>query len=403
MIHICVLPSGLVTISMLMQRSAVWRWLTSLVCMYVEAGQKRTDVEMADLNLGAGEVCASVGAGQRAEMADSILDVCTSVGAGQRAEMADSILDVCTSVGAGQRAEMADSILDVCTSVGAGQRVEMADSILDVCTSVGAGQRAEMADSILDVCTSVGAGQKWDRVEMADLNLEVCASVGAGQRAEMADSILDVCTSVGAGQKWDRVEMADLNSGSLYICGGRTEVGQGGGGWLELWKSVHLWGQRWDRVEVADLSLEVYICGGRTEVGQGGDGWWARLEPGSLMSVGTGQKWDRVETADEPDLNLAVLCLWGQDRSGTGWRRLMSPTWTWQSYVCGDRTEVGQGGDGWWARLEPGSLMSVGTGQKWDRGLGPGPTYMSELYIYIYTPGCTFCSSSGTSKLKTQH
>ena len=74
------------------------------------------------------------------------------------------------------------------------------------------------------------AGQKRTDVEMADLNLEVCASVGAGQRAEMADSILDVCTSVGAGQKWDRVEVADLNSGSLYICGGRTEVGQGGGG-----------------------------------------------------------------------------------------------------------------------------------------------------------------------------
>ena len=63
-------------------------------------------------------------------------------------------------------------------------------------------------------------------------------------------------------------------------------------------------------------------------------------------SVGAGQKWDRVETADEADLNLEVLCLWG-----------------------------------------------------WDRGLGPGPTYMSELYIYIYT---TLCSTSGTSQLKTQ-
>ena len=49
-------------------------------------------------------------------------------------------------------------------------------------------------------------------------------------------------------------------------------------------------------------------------------------------SVGAGQKWDRVETADEADLNLEVLCLW-----------------------------------------------------VWDRGLGPGPTYMSELYISIST------------------
>ena len=33
-----------------------------------------------------------------------------------------------------------------------------------------------------------------------------------------------------AGQKWTDVEMADLNSGSLYICGGGIELGQGGGG-----------------------------------------------------------------------------------------------------------------------------------------------------------------------------
>ena len=52
-------------------------------------------------------------------------------------------------------------------------------------------------------------------------------------------------------------------------------------------------GQKWDRVEMADLSFEVCTSGG------------------------AGQKWDRVETADEPNLNLAVLCLWGQDRSGT--------------------------------------------------------------------------------------
>ena len=48
---------------------------------------------------------------------------------------------------------------------------------------------------------------------------------------------------MGAGQKWDRVEVADLNSGSLYISGGGTEVGQS----VEMAEldsgSVHLWGQ----------------------------------------------------------------------------------------------------------------------------------------------------------------
>ena len=117
--------------------------------MYLEAGQKWTDVEMADLNSGSLYIC--------------------------------------------------------------GGRTEV-------------GQGVEMADLNLEVCTSVGAGRKWDRVEMADLGLEVC-------------------TSVGAGQKWDRVEVADLNSGSLYISGGGTEVGQS----VEMAEldsgSVHLWGQ----------------------------------------------------------------------------------------------------------------------------------------------------------------
>ena len=416
MIHICVLPSGLVTISMLMQRSAVWRWLTSLVCMYAEAGQKRTDVEMADLNL---EIC---GCG-------------TEGGDGWLNPGCLCIFGCGTEVGQGGDGWLNPGCLYICGCGTEGGDGWLNPGCLYICgcgTEVGQGGDGWLNPGCLYICgcgTEVGqGGDGW--LELRSLCICGCGTEG--------------------GDGW-------LNLGCLYICGCGTEVGQGGGGWLELWKSVHLWGQdrsgtgwrwltwtlevctsvgaevgqggggwrawkstsvgagqKWDRVETADepdLNLAVLCLGDRTEVGQGGDGWWARLEPGSLMSVGTGQKWDRVETADEHDLNLAVLCLWGQDRSGTGWRRLMSttwtwqsyvcgdrvetadehdlnlavlclwgqdrsgtgwrrlmsPTWTWQSYVCGDRTEVGQGGDGWWARLEPGSLMSVGTGQKWDR------------------------------------